>query len=673
MKITIKLLPQRSFQAVKRVGQSYCKVSALFCAYWHIFFSFAFVLLIFSWFITYGTWQILGKENFGIFFDAQAKSLLKGRLDVPLSAIQAEAFIVNGKYYGYFGLTPALLRIPLVFLQMDGCWSRLSMLIACFLNLLFAYRIYSFLQKNVFHSEKQVFDCKYITASFLLVVGLGTTNIFLASRAYVYHETIIWAGALALISIYFFAQYTIKPTATNLIKILVFALLTVLSRPTIGFGILLGCFILGLSLGGRALGLKFPFLRKRIEQIWGYLEICSPQEPWRIARLLFLGIALILVVFFGLNYLKFGEFSGMPLAKHIQFIDNPERLKKIDGQALHLSNIRTNLYNYFSPVAISFSREFPWVGLTTKAKLFEESRIDWVEPYASIPTAMASLFVLAIAGSVYTFGRRKANTRFLRLVIFSSMSTGILSLTAAAISYRYLHDFFPFWIIGSAIGLFLLSSSANRKLRRFGILIWTLLGIWGIYSNLAFALCYQRDFVWGVDPVRKQAFFELRNAIDNIFTWKPMETIFLPNDKLPQKPMKGQIAIEGKIISWFDGERWVKICESTVGTGLELIREEKKIMKGNKVIRQKILEFSNAFKNFFDWKPMDIIFSKSAQEPKNPLKGQLWVANWQDPSIFWFNGEEWFRICEKPKKRGIKFLIEHKESLSRENPNGIRK
>jgi hypothetical protein len=36
------------------------------------------------------------------FYDAQAQSLLHGRIDVPPEAIATEAFMRNGKAYGYF-------------------------------------------------------------------------------------------------------------------------------------------------------------------------------------------------------------------------------------------------------------------------------------------------------------------------------------------------------------------------------------------------------------------------------------------------------------------------------------------------------------------------------------------------------------------------------------------
>ena len=64
--------------------------------------------------LTYGTGRLLVTDTFGNFYDYQADAWLHGRWDVPEPALGGEAFVVDGKIYGYFGPTPALLRLPLV-------------------------------------------------------------------------------------------------------------------------------------------------------------------------------------------------------------------------------------------------------------------------------------------------------------------------------------------------------------------------------------------------------------------------------------------------------------------------------------------------------------------------------------------------------------------------------
>ena len=70
--------------------------------------------LCYTWVVTGGSFRFNHAEVFGSFYDYQAASFLEGRLDVPEEAIGGEAFEARGKLYGYFGPTPALLRLPFV-------------------------------------------------------------------------------------------------------------------------------------------------------------------------------------------------------------------------------------------------------------------------------------------------------------------------------------------------------------------------------------------------------------------------------------------------------------------------------------------------------------------------------------------------------------------------------
>src|SRR5438477_2304930 len=94
---------------------------------WGFGLTFAAALLVCGWFVTWGDGKFFEHDGLSSFYDAQALSIITGHLDVPREAIGFEAYMVNGKAYGYFGIAPALLRIPLLitFHQFDGLWSRL--------------------------------------------------------------------------------------------------------------------------------------------------------------------------------------------------------------------------------------------------------------------------------------------------------------------------------------------------------------------------------------------------------------------------------------------------------------------------------------------------------------------------------------------------------------------
>src|SRR5438270_6900483 len=98
-------------------------------------------IFVWTWFVTWGDWKLFEPEDFCGFYDALARSIIHGHFDVPRPAIGVEAFTFEGKTYGYFGIGPALLRIPLIVLfpDMDGLWSRVMILIAAAISLFCAY------------------------------------------------------------------------------------------------------------------------------------------------------------------------------------------------------------------------------------------------------------------------------------------------------------------------------------------------------------------------------------------------------------------------------------------------------------------------------------------------------------------------------------------------------
>src|SRR6188508_3197110 len=69
------------------------------------------------YFTTQGTWS-LTKQNddagwSGGFYWRQAESMVvRGRLDVEPTALIGECFERGSRCYGYFGLTPSLVRLP---------------------------------------------------------------------------------------------------------------------------------------------------------------------------------------------------------------------------------------------------------------------------------------------------------------------------------------------------------------------------------------------------------------------------------------------------------------------------------------------------------------------------------------------------------------------------------
>ncbi len=224
------------------------------------------ILLAFVWMVTYGTWQLTVPESFGQFFDVQAESLLAGRWDVPPQAIAFEAFIHDGKFYGYFGFIPALAHVPLnsAAPSMWGCWSRISLTFGCAVALVYAYQILLETRRAAGLGSTVTAGAKWVYAGFLIAAGLGSTLIFLASRAYIYHESIIWGSALALGCYCQLMRYLRKPTATGLAIVCALCFGSFFSRVSVGSGAVATLLLLAVCLAAaRALEIETPRRRWR--------------------------------------------------------------------------------------------------------------------------------------------------------------------------------------------------------------------------------------------------------------------------------------------------------------------------------------------------------------------------------------------------------------------------
>ncbi len=101
------------------------------------------VVVAYTWLLTAGTWDLFQRQYFDNFFDAQARSMLDGRLDVPPEVVGFEGFLIGGKTFIYFGPVPALLRMPLMLVtdRFDGRLTTVSMLLAMLVLSMAGFRL----------------------------------------------------------------------------------------------------------------------------------------------------------------------------------------------------------------------------------------------------------------------------------------------------------------------------------------------------------------------------------------------------------------------------------------------------------------------------------------------------------------------------------------------------
>ena len=221
--------PRASMEPTRAVPARFIVASAVggFCA-----------TAIFAWMLLVGRADLFAHEVLGEAYDAQARSLLHGHWDVPASVISFERFAINGRFYMYFGPWPAILRMPFIAFthELDGRLSRLSMLLAFGVLLAFTARIAWQARLGLRGNAPMGWRSLVATGGFVFVVGGGSTALFLASRAWVYHEAILWAAAWSVASFSFLVDHLRSGRRSSVVWASGAAALALLSRPSTGLG-----------------------------------------------------------------------------------------------------------------------------------------------------------------------------------------------------------------------------------------------------------------------------------------------------------------------------------------------------------------------------------------------------------------------------------------------------
>jgi hypothetical protein len=534
------------------------------------FFAFlacALVISCFTWFVTFGTWNAFeadGKSYFGeLYYDHHVACLLQGRLDVPPEAIGVEAFVHEGKYYGYFGITPALLRLPLALVVPRGAvtWNRAMLVIACGINLVAAYLILvtarNLLRPETVPSRGE----RALEAVFLLAVGLGSTNIHLASCSIVHHEAIIWAGAFALLFYWFFLKLLTAPRMTYLLLAGVCALLALHARPTTGAGPIL---CLGVFAIAPLLIAGVRWLRRSLGRQGSSGSSQDPTLNPNPQRKFTMGYeaAAALFVLLGassyalLNYGKFGTINGLPLHLYAQF--NPQQVERLRARTHHVENFRYGAYNYLWPGKVEVRSSFPWMVLTRWHTEFPESitslsgedesgSLDpnqsdllWhieipgsrthramFEEFGSITLIACALFLMSLVGLGYGLFASSRASPF-RLPVLASLLIGSHIFFACTVLHRYVHDAFPFFVLAGALGLQTVLALRRRRPKLALTVLFISLSLVSAYMNLALTLVYQREQIVRAEaaflgaPTQLSAdkaaqFDQWRRSIDRLF------------------------------------------------------------------------------------------------------------------------------------------------------------
>jgi hypothetical protein len=447
----------------------------------YIFPSFFASLMVWCWFVTWGDWKFFHPEEFCGFYDAYARSILHWHLDVPRSAIGLEAFTFEGKTYGYFGIAPALLRIPLVliFPNMDGLWSRMMILLAATISLICAYallRMFRGTARELTTAER------VLHSIFIVTAGIGSTIVFLVGRSYTFHEALAWSGAFALLFAWAISRYFQRAQTKFLLLAAAFAFMSFHSRATTGAGALLAMAILAAVLSVRALW--------RPAFATATLGFGKVEEAGRHAVITGMAIALTVTVYVGVGYAKFKTFDPMPMRYYDFYHEFPVRMRITQGKQIHLRNVPSAIATYFGVHGFRIKDEFPWFYLEEEQTVIGWPRNDIIEPFSTVPVSMPALSLLAVIGIAALSSGAKEGLKHARLSAVTLFIGGSLVLATVGITERYLHDFYPALIVCAAAGVTRLGS--NQHIKSVSALVAMLASV-SILLNCSFSFIHQRQ------------------------------------------------------------------------------------------------------------------------------------------------------------------------------------
>lgn len=431
------------------------------------------------WLTSDHTWNPDGAKasglDSGFFYWDQAKSLMRAQLHVVPPSHKywwLECFTIEHKCYGYFGITPSLMRVPAVVLFGDTFVGLAPLFVAVAVAVAFwaAMDLVRQVLAQYVEAHPEVSD--RFAVRWMVVVGalLGPASILvLVARGRVYEEAVAWSAAFLCLTFNLVYRWSRNRTDLFLYGAILTASLATLSRPSaIPAAVVLGVAVV--VVGWR----------------WGGIT----------TRVLGASLAAVPAVAFAFVFWrKFGSLS-FPWQLYGPYISVPSFTRVIDnnhGSTVGLRFALTNLANYFRPDSIRLELGPPWATLrsvdsadliilpTTRAGQVWGNRIPSLTNVMPVPLVLTVIACVQHAGRVVKRATRDAALMPTAMLV-AGIAGGVPAILYYALAGRYLGDLYPLMVVGTAFSLPWLLDRARRPGPRGR---W----IFPVISVLAFAGC----------------------------------------------------------------------------------------------------------------------------------------------------------------------------------------
>jgi hypothetical protein len=432
--------------------------------------------------ITRMEWAVQFLDMNGQIFAKQWESWTQGKWDVDPAGIRWELFVINEKFYFYFGIVPSLVRgLMTFFYSIDLPISRLTMYFASVLYVVSTILLVLELKIHELQNKKYFWI-------FLAVTLLGSPVIYLLSTSEVYHEAILWSVAFVGWFNWLFVRHIQNRR----------------NRPVLTLS-LLGVFA-GLALNTRApmgVACHFALAGLGLYFLWDQFKRAPAARIYNFTlgqrAIILMGWIFGGLIFLSVNYERTGNpFEPAPLQRYIMFLNQDGSLNE-RGQGFktygtwRLDNLLPEFEFYFLPHANNFRSRWPFLMFSDQLDFKSYSEhMDNLEP--TIPLTLMGPFywILLGFGVFFGLGRRKnqngKHRGFLIFLTFSNFIPCLFLLGYWGACFRYTADFTPFLIVGSALCLAFLMKEKSEWFQK-KIFFYSFAGI-GLLTIFSMHLTY---------------------------------------------------------------------------------------------------------------------------------------------------------------------------------------
>ena len=421
-------------------------------------------------------------------FDSMLVHLLRGEFTVDREAIDFEAFTRNGRAYAYFGIVPALLRLPaLPFVDIArASLARLSCLTAVVLYVAIQLRMLVIAHESLPPRSRM----HSLLAVMVAATVLSGPQLYILGSASIYHEPILWSAVMAATFNLVVARVAFqcgRLATRHLVWLAILAGLAINTRASIGGALYLGTILLIV----RAAWTRWSGSRdERLSMTsagvaHGKINVGDPRIALPIAVLLSFVIIAATV-----NFERWG---------------NPFRF--VDYQYYDFSNLHRR--NDFAVIRdfgeINLGRA--WIGAFYYATgipyvlkavppfaEFLHSRYQAIEAPPITPVLTNPLTILLGTVGLYRLWSNPPvsteGATLLRLVLIGHAAAVLVIFGATYLALRYRFDLAPFTTLAALIGYRAVSIAAAetsetwRKRLRIALAGLCLLGIFGSHYVL---------------------------------------------------------------------------------------------------------------------------------------------------------------------------------------------